>query len=180
MTTTRPATVASARAACPGQSRWAAETRHGPTGPVEDGLEEHRRANLDSSGPVAGTGESFRGQTASRFQTGPRHGRSAISPSSPANRCRGLATSPWARSTAGYDPYAGFSRKDYYEKYWDSTADDGQGSWRSLPDGGFGTGIHTPNELRPGETINRFGPTEGEFASPDGTPCSDEPAPEQR
>jgi Tuberculosis necrotizing toxin len=73
------------------------------------------------------------------------------------------------------------SRKDFLDTYWDR----GTGRWRYPDHDGFATvhrgGTMVPDRhtetLVPGQRIDRFGPENGRFLSPEGTPFPDRALP---
>lgn len=73
-----------------------------------------------------------------------------------------------------YDRYGGLGEQGFHDKYWDPDARGGQGGWsypteaHGYPDGFDGPS--RPNTMQPGDVIDRYGPSDGDFASPSGTP----------
>ncbi|WP_328671499.1 TNT domain-containing protein [Streptomyces sp. NBC_00328] len=61
----------------------------------------------------------------------------------------------------------------FLDKWWDPTADSGQGDWRYPPDDGYthrnGTVLATPLVLHAGLRLDRFGSEAGRFLAPEGT-----------
>jgi hypothetical protein len=83
--------------------------------------------------------------------------------------------------TKDWKRYGGMSRKDFLDTHWDR----GTGRWRYPDHDGFATvhrgGTMVPDRhtetLVPGQRIDRFGPENGRFLSPDGTPFPDRALP---
>jgi hypothetical protein len=64
----------------------------------------------------------------------------------------------------GYRPYGNLSEQEFYEKFLVGRPP----RWRYPKDDGFADGVSWPNSLRPGDVLDRFGGTQGTFASPAG------------
>ncbi|MET8136309.1 MULTISPECIES: TNT domain-containing protein [unclassified Streptomyces] len=73
----------------------------------------------------------------------------------------------------GYDRLGGLSAVTFLHKWWDTTADSGQGDWRYPPDDGFThrnqTVLATPLVLHAGLKLDRIGGEAGRFLAPAGT-----------
>lgn len=73
----------------------------------------------------------------------------------------------------GYDRFGGLTPVEFLHKWWDPTADSGQGDWRYPNDDGYehnaqGTPIAAPLVLHPGQMVDRFGNESGRYLSPAG------------
>jgi hypothetical protein len=81
----------------------------------------------------------------------------------------------------GYDRYGGLGEQAFHDKYWDPDARGGQGGWDypteadGFPDGFDGP--REPNTMQAGDVIDRYGPADGRYASPDGTPFGERALP---
>jgi hypothetical protein len=87
--------------------------------------------------------------------------------------------------TKNWKRYGGMSRKDFVDKYWEPGTATSPAHWRYPDHDGFATvprgGKMVPDRhtetLLPGQRIDRFGPENGRFLSPDGTPFEDRALP---
>ncbi|WP_224276257.1 TNT domain-containing protein [Nocardioides lacusdianchii] len=74
----------------------------------------------------------------------------------------------------GYDRYGGLGEQGFHDRYWDPEARDGGGGWRwPTEEHGFKDGFDgppQPNSVEPGDVLDRYGPADGAYASPSGTP----------
>ncbi len=72
-----------------------------------------------------------------------------------------------------YDRYGGLGEQRFHDRYWDPEARDGAGGWdwpteeSGFPDGFDGP--RQPNSVEPGDVVDRYGPSDGGYASPSGT-----------
>ncbi|WP_324784610.1 TNT domain-containing protein [Streptomyces sp. H51] len=79
------------------------------------------------------------------------------------------------RILAGYNRFGNLTPVEFLNKWWDPSADLGQGDWKYslLPDDGFdhnaqGTPLAEEYTLRVGQLVDRFGNEFGKFLSPAG------------
>jgi hypothetical protein len=75
----------------------------------------------------------------------------------------------------GYHRFGGLTPPRFVATYWDSTARGGAGGWRYPPDNGFVVGPsgqpeEAPLSLWPGEVVDRYGKSTGQFLAPFETP----------
>ncbi|MFJ8008336.1 TNT domain-containing protein [Streptomyces fagopyri] len=72
-----------------------------------------------------------------------------------------------------YDRLGGLSAVRFLNRWWDPTADSGQGDWRYPPDDGYTHRNQTvqaaPLTLHAGQKLDRFGSEAGRFLAPVGT-----------
>jgi hypothetical protein len=73
----------------------------------------------------------------------------------------------------GYWRFAGLSPAKFLAIYWDPAAGGGTGGWRYPPDNGFvvgpdGRAVEGPEDLWPGQRIDRYGRETGRFLAPFG------------
>ncbi|MFD8420770.1 TNT domain-containing protein [Streptomyces sp. NPDC059668] len=72
-----------------------------------------------------------------------------------------------------YDRLGGLTAVRFLDRWWDPSADSGQGDWRYPPDDGYThrnqTVLAAPYKLRVGQKVDRFGAEAGRFLAPVGT-----------
>jgi hypothetical protein len=73
----------------------------------------------------------------------------------------------------GYQRLGKLGAVEFLDRWWDPTADSGQGDWRYPPNDGYASNgqgvIAAPLVLHAGRTVDRFGGEAGRFLAPAGT-----------
>lgn len=90
------------------------------------------------------------------------------------SRSRALPTDPRAAELvpSSYRPHGGLTEQEFFDAHWNEAENRwwNPGERPGDPDrDGFAGGLSRPNQLAPGSVIDRFGGTNGEYASPAGT-----------